>query len=171
MADAPIGISFIPSAQNQAQQGPRQAGLEGDLSQAFKILSLRLPQNIAPTAPVPQALLTGPGSAGVLGGPPSASPASPGAPASSMATYDPYAAVFTALLRSMAGGDTSAMAGMGGEGLPRPRVSLPADPNLNTGAGSDLPGAMRPPSLPDSSMAGPSAGGFDTPARQPENAY
>lgn len=128
VADAPIGISFIPSAQNQAQQGPRQAGLEGDLSQAFKILSLRLPTTVGAASPVPQALLTNPGASGL----PSAGPSAP---------YDPMAAVFTALLKSMAGGDL--MAPMGGS-VPRPKITVPGTTPQDATAGSDLPGAMTP---------------------------
>lgn len=158
MADAPIGISFIPSAQNQAQQGPRQAGLEGDLSQAFKILSLRLPTTVGAASPVPQALLTSPGAAGVTGMPSTAG--TPSGP------YDPMAAVFTALLRSMAGGGPDSMAPMGG-GIPHPKISIPGTTAQDATSGSDLPGAMTPPPMSGSNGGG--GGGFDTSSAQPEN--
>lgn len=80
-----IGITFLPSDE-QASLGPRQGNLEGDLGQAFKILSLRLPRVMGARSITPQSNLTAPGSAGVS---------------------NPYAAAFQALLRTMAGGPTS----------------------------------------------------------------
>src|SRR5438093_12332176 len=89
MAQSPIGISFIPTADNQAQ-GPlnmQQDGAAGsDLAEAFKVLSLRLPQVLGARAISSSRLLTSPGSAGM-----------PGA-------FNPHAAVFEALLNAMTGG-------------------------------------------------------------------
>lgn len=84
MADAPIGISFIPSA-DQAANGPQQGNLEGDLSQAFKILSLRLPRILGARAPASSTLLNGGGSAALPNG------------------GNPYAAVIHALLGTKTG--------------------------------------------------------------------
>lgn len=98
MADAPIGISFIPTA-DAAANGPRQAGIEGqggsDLAQAFKILSLHLPRVLGAAAIAPKRLLNSPGSAGVA----------------SAGGFNPYSAVFQSLLQQLTGG-----AGMGGPG-------------------------------------------------------
>lgn len=92
---APIGISFMPSADNQ-QNGPRQGSLEGpgntDLAQAFKILSLHLPRVLGAQAIAPKKLLESQGSAGI------ANP-SGGSPSS---------AIFEALLRAMSGGQMGA---------------------------------------------------------------
>jgi len=85
MPSAPIGITFLPSQDAQAM-GPRQGQMEGDLAQAFKILSLRLPQVLGAQALAPKRLLTSPGSAGVN------------------TSASPYAAVFEALLQSALGG-------------------------------------------------------------------
>ncbi len=84
----PIGISFMPNADNQAL-GPQQGALNGpggDLSQAFKILSLRLPRVLGAGALAPPGLLRSPGAAGAPGG------------------LNPHAAVFEALLKALVGG-------------------------------------------------------------------
>lgn len=85
----PIGISFMPSEENQAL-GPQRAGLEGqggsDLADAFKILSLRLPQVLGARSLAPQRLLTSPGSSAL---PPA---------------FDPNSEIFKTLIRTMLGG-------------------------------------------------------------------
>lgn len=154
MADAPIGISFIPSAQNAAQ-GAANLSLAGgggqnstDLAQAYKVLSLRLPTNVAPTAPVAPALLNSAGAAGV-----------PNLPSG----LSPYAALFQALLKShgfdmpaaasapdASGFDPSALPGFASVSAAAPPAS--ADPG-GMAAGSSLPGAMTPP--PDASRPSP----------------
>lgn len=68
MAMNQIGVTFMPS-QEQAAFGPRQGAAEGDLQQAWKILSLRLPRVLGARAPAPSSLLTSPGSAGMMGNP------------------------------------------------------------------------------------------------------
>jgi hypothetical protein len=86
----PIGVTFIPSANNQAE-GPRQGQLNGpggDLADAFKVLSLRLPRVLGAQALAPSRLLTSPGAAGVPGG------------------FNPASAVFQALLDAMSGGSS-----------------------------------------------------------------
>ena len=88
MANQPIGISFLPSAENQAQ-GPQRQGMEGgggDLAQAWKILSLQLPRVLGARSLAPKRLLTGAGSAGMQG--------------------NPSAEVFKALLKAMLGGQS-----------------------------------------------------------------
>ena len=85
----PIGVTFIPSADNAAQ-GPQRGSLEGpggsDLAQAFKILSLHLPRVLGAQSLAPKRLLTSPGSAALPSG------------------FNPQAAVIQALLQAMAGG-------------------------------------------------------------------
>jgi hypothetical protein len=88
MANQPIGVTFMPSEDNQAM-GPRNYAANGpaggDLADAFKILSLRLPTVLGASALSSKRLLTSPGAAGVGGG------------------FNPSAAVFDALLRAMTG--------------------------------------------------------------------
>jgi hypothetical protein len=106
MAD-PIGITFMPSQDNQ-DQGGRNMGLDGpggaDLSQAIKILSLRLPRVQGAQALAPASLLNGQG-AGNTGG------------------LNPHAAVFEALLR--------AILGAGGPG-----ITDPTGRTLDNGSGN-----------------------------------
>jgi hypothetical protein len=106
MAD-PIGITFMPSQDNQ-DQGGRNMGLDGpggaDLSQAIKILSLRLPRVQGAQAIAPASLLNGQG-AGNTGG------------------LNPHAAVFEALLR--------AILGAGGPG-----ITDPTGRTLDNGSGN-----------------------------------
>ncbi len=126
-----IGVTFIPSAQNQQTNGPGQGSREGDLSgggssdlgTAWKILGLALPKTVSAAAPAPQSLLTGAGAAGLkgLGMPgvpamPGGSPVSAGGDAGGGGgSYDPYSAVFEALLKALSGG---------GMGSPTPSVSM-----------------------------------------------
>lgn len=111
MAETPIGITFMPSA-DAAANGPRQAGVEGqggsDLAQAFKILNLHLPRLLGAASIAPKRLLTSQGSAGV---------GAPGAPAGG---FNPYSAVFESLLQSLSG---SGPAGSGGGGYGGPDVA------------------------------------------------
>ena len=107
----PLGITFLPSA-DQADQGLRQGGREGDLSQVFRLLSLNLrrPKVFGARAISPDALLNAPGAAGLTGGPGGG--------------MNPYAAVFEALLR--AGGFGGDLGGeMGGSGAPPVRAGAP----------------------------------------------
>jgi hypothetical protein len=112
MANNPIGISFLPSDENQAM-GPKRGQMEGDLGQAFKILSLRLPSVTGAHAIAPPALLNAPGAAGVGGG------------------FNPQAAIFEALLR--------AMQGQGG-GLSGPTSSTSIGLPTSPGAPKVIPG-------------------------------
>jgi hypothetical protein len=86
MAD-PVGITFMPGADAQAR-GPQNLADTGaggqDLADAFKILSLRLPQTVGPRSLASQRLLTP--RTGDTGG------------------LNPHAAVFEALLRATLGG-------------------------------------------------------------------
>lgn len=87
----PIGITFLPSAENQAD-GQRRGSLEGDLGQAFKILSLRLPRVQGAKAITPPGNMTGTGAAvSVPGG------------------FNPQAAIFEAIIRAMQGGGAPPM--------------------------------------------------------------
>lgn len=134
MADQPIGISFIPSAQNAAN-GPTALRADGglgsgstDLQAAYKILSLRLPTVVGANAPTPVSNLTSTGAAALPSG------------------LSPHAAVFQALLKALMTGDDSGVDknALAGFGAMSQSSSVGADPNA-MGAGSDLPGAMTPP--------------------------
>lgn len=82
---SPIGITFLPSEEN-AQMGPKRGNLEGDLGEAFKILSLRLPR-VQGSRTISPHVQSGPGMAqGMPGG------------------FNPQAAIFEAILKSMTGG-------------------------------------------------------------------
>lgn len=181
MAESPIGITFLPSAE-AAANGPRQAGVEGqggsDLTQAFKILSLHLPRVLGASAIAPQRLLTSPGAAGV---------APAGTPDGG---FNPYSAVFASLLQQLTGG---AMAPGGG---PASLSSLYGDTSSVTaggGGGSDpvpggggyTPSTLPPPNItPGSGVPRSGEGGqlptLDTPSpstpaarepREPRNRY
>lgn len=164
MAQTPIGITFLPSA-DAAANGPRQAGIEGqggsDLTQAFKILSLHLPRVLGAAAIAPKRLLTSPGAAGLAlaGG-------------GSGASMNPYSAVFESLLRQLTGGamspgggdvaSLSSLFGAGGgggdlggsggaseslsSGIPAPNVT-PGD--TGTRVGDVFGGGPAPMPLPD----------------------
>lgn len=127
----PIGVSFLPSADNQAM-GPQQGALEGgggDLAQAWKILSMQLPQNLGPQSIAPKRLLTAPGSAGAPGG------------------FNPHAAVFEALLKAMAGGG-------GGSYMPTPNPMMSQPSGLPSNAYGDFyRGEGRSPSVLGSTPA------------------
>lgn len=116
MAESPIGVTFMPTAEASAN-GPRQAGIEGqggsDLAQAFKILSLHLPRVLGASAIAPKRLLTSQGAAGVA------------APAG----VSPYSQVFQALLQSM---------GAGGGMAPSDPMAAYGAPGGGAGAGFDL---------------------------------
>lgn len=141
MADQPIGVSFIPSAQNQAQ-GPENLRASGgvgpggaDLAQAYKILSLRLPTVVGASAPASPSLLNSPGASG-LGSLPNG--------------MNPYAAVFQALLKAMSGSEMNGLPGMDGDPnaasgrIGAPAFRFPQDPGIQ--AGSSLAGSMTPSS-------------------------
>src|SRR5689334_14282471 len=99
MAQQPLGISFIPTEENQ-QLGPRRGQLEGsggsDLAEAFKILNLHLPRVLGARSIAPKSTLTAPGSSAVGGG------------------FDPASAVFEALIRSMTQGGASSLSSLFG---------------------------------------------------------
>lgn len=128
MPDQPIGISFMPSAQNMAN-GPQAASAQGeigsgpntDLAQAYKILSLRLPTVVGAASPVKQSLLTSPGSAGL---------SLPGG-------MDPYAALFQALLKSM-------ITGGSGPDMSGPSTGMPGMPSAPDAGPMPSPGRTVP---------------------------
>ncbi len=97
----PIGVSFLPSDENAAQ-GLQRGKVEGDLGQAFKILSLRLPRVQGAPGITPQSNLQAPGSAGMGG-------------------FNPQAAIFDAMIRAMSGGGAPMPGAMSGPVGP-PRV-------------------------------------------------
>lgn len=187
MAEQPIGITFLPSA-DAAANGPRQAGIEGqggsDLTQAFKILSLHLPRVLGAAAIAPKRLLTSPGAAGLA-------PAGGGG-------SNPYSAVFESLLRQLTGGgmsggpsslsslygnsgsvfdamsafDTpgSSPSGLGAGGVPVPRIS-PADEPTSAPpiTGSEYGG--NGPSGPSTASAPIWAGGRPDDGSRPRDRY
>ena len=112
MPQNPIGISFLPSA-DQAVQGPRQGNLEGDLGAALKILSLRLPRVLGARAISSPELLQSPGGGGAPG-------------------FNPMAAVIQALLAAGgagAGGGWGSGQGPGIGGALTPRI-IPHQPGV-----------------------------------------
>lgn len=116
----PIGITFLPSEENQSL-GPKRGGLESDLGQAFKILSLRLPRVQGARAIAPPNLLNGPGSSGM---------------------QNPQAAAFEQMIRAMLGqGGPTSSAG------PFDRAPMGAPPVPNITPGKD-PAAARAPFAP-----------------------
>jgi hypothetical protein len=129
MAD-PVGITFMPGADAQAQ-GPQNLADTGaggqDLADAFKILSLRLPQTVGPRSLASQRLLTP--RTGDTGG------------------LNPHAAVFEALLRATLGGGPAPTLPTVTRGpfqvLPSARTGNPTPPSL-----------MQPPPLPISTSTG-----------------
>lgn len=132
MADQ-MGVSFIPTAENQAQQGPQQGQMEGDLASAFKILSLRLPRVLGAQSIAPSSVMNGAGSAGALGG------------------FNPYAAVFDALLKAagLSGGSSGGSTGASGmpgsaSGMPGGAPSVPA-PRIGAGGSTPPPNIWNPP--------------------------
>jgi hypothetical protein len=134
MADQ-IGVSFIPSQDNQqAPGGPPQGQLSGDLASAYKILSLRLPSIVGSGGIAPNALLQSQGALGVPG-----AKSQPGG-------FNPYAALFEVLLKHGLGQPTgqpvsSTMPIPGGAPQRMPMTPPPA-PNYNMPA---PPQAMPPP--------------------------
>lgn len=144
MADQ-IGVSFIPSADNQqAPDGPPQGQLSGDLAAAFKILSLRLPQVMGAHALAPNALLQSPGALGVPG-----ALKAPGG-------FNPYAALFETLLKHGLGvgqptgqptSTTMPVPGMGG--APQPMGPPPVS-NYNPPAPPPMSSVPTPPAPPRS---------------------
>lgn len=111
MANNPIGVSFMPTQDNQ-NQGPKQGQMEGDLAQAFKILSLRLPRVQGAHAIAPYSLLNSPGSAGAQG------------------AFNPYSAVFDALLKSHMQPGQYGPGAQPGAGQTPPNFEV-TDPNAN----------------------------------------
>jgi hypothetical protein len=163
MAEQPIGISFMPSADAAAQnpQGGSQGQGGSDLAEAFKILNLHLPRVLGAAAIAPKRLLNASGSAGLMGMP---------------GGDNPYAQVFQALLQSIAGGMTpggtpslSSLLGTNdftvpgldsGGGVPTDMSGSPSsDPTQNDGTpppprfvpGKDFKPIVRidPPTVPD----------------------
>ncbi len=122
----PIGVSFLPTA-DAAAQGPQQAGLEGDLGQAFKILALRLPQVVGPRSISPQ--VTGAGSAGLPSG------------------TDPLAAALQALLHAMSAGTTPPMGGAPPSGTAPSAPWTPSGGPPTSPTGQPLAGGIPPPRI------------------------
>lgn len=154
MAD-PIGVSFIPSQDNQQPGGPPQGQMQGDLAQAFKILSLRLPSVVGAGGIAPNTLLQSQGALAV--------PGATGGPTG----FNPYAALFEALLKhglGQPGGQpvSSTMPIPGGGPMP-----MPAGPTSNYNP--PAPPQPMPPASPPMGVPAPRVipGGDDTRAMPP----
>lgn len=106
MAENPIGVTFIPTAEQQAL-GPKRGGIETDLGEAFKILSLRLPRVLGAKAPVRPELLNAPGAAGLAGN------------LADNTGFNPYGQVFEALVRALISGQTPTPGGYPAYGSPQ----------------------------------------------------
>lgn len=98
----PIGISFLPSQENAAQ-GMQRGAMEGDLGQALKILSLRLPRVMGARAITPTSNLGAPGQSGDSQSAVQGLTMAAGAGGES-GRYNPNAALFQALISAMMGG-------------------------------------------------------------------
>lgn len=108
MANGPIGISFLPSQDNQ-QQGMQRGQMEGDLGEAMKILSLRMPRVVGPGAISPLA-----GLSSDQAGSGSLSPFAPRTAGGESGGFNPNAALFQALVSAMLGGGGGGLSGSGG---------------------------------------------------------
>lgn len=127
MAETPIGVTFMPTQDNQTL-GPQNAQVNGpgsDLSDVFKILSLHLPSVLGPSALSSSRLLQSRGSSGLPAG------------------FNPTAAVFQALLSSMFG--SPALQPPSAAPSPGPDPFTP--PSYPTGGGTD-PGGRADPRAP-----------------------
>jgi len=118
MPGSPIGVSFLPSAENQ-ELGVQRGRTEGDLGEALKILALQLPRVQGARAIAPRRLLTGEGAQGFSGG----FPTSRGGEAGG---FNPDAAFFEAMIRALLGGEASSM---GGSRSAVPDIDFYAPPN------------------------------------------
>jgi hypothetical protein len=107
----------MPSQENQLD-GPRRGALEGDVGEAFKILSLRMPRSPSVRGIAPPSLLQSRGAAGVPGG------------------ANPQAAIFEALIRAMLGQGAAPGGPMGGPSAFAP----PPAPRVIPGGDDPLPG-------------------------------
>jgi hypothetical protein len=151
MANQPIGVTFMPSADNQ-QQGPQQGALNGpggDLSEAFRILGLRLPRVLGPGAISSPRLLNGPGASAFGGG------------------VNPSAAVFEALLKAMTGGGSPMGSSYGG--------SVPGSPSMPGVSSGPYPGSpvSRDPTrlTPGAGRPDPGGGPIDNAPAAPPSSY
>lgn len=122
-ANSPIGVSFLPSEENQAE-GQRRGALEGDLGQAFKILSLRMPKQPSIRGIAPQSLLQAPGASGMAGGP---------------GSFNPQSAIFESMIRAMLGQGPAAAPGSPASvgGAPMPRI-IPGRVGAERGPGGTI---------------------------------
>lgn len=105
MANNQIGVSFLPSQENQ-DMGMQRGQMEGDLGQALKILSLRMPRVVGAQALTPQSNMGGGLSsavprAGTVGG--------------EQGAFNPNAALFESLIKALLSGtnDAGLSGGMG----------------------------------------------------------
>lgn len=110
MSNGQIGISFLPSQEN-ADQGLQRGAMEGDLGQALKVLSLRLPRVMGARAITPTSN---------LGGSPNAALGALGTQTTGSETgaFNPNAALFQALVSAMlrGGGADPMKTGVDGTG-------------------------------------------------------
>ena len=127
MANGPIGISFLPSQENQST-GLKQGQMEGDLGEAFKILSLRLPRVVGARAPTPGGNLSGAGTSDLSG-------LSSGAEGSG---FNPNAALFEALIKAMLQGGSQTLDNGAGQMFDSGTGLTPMDGSSATGASNIL---------------------------------
>lgn len=101
MPGAPIGVTFVPSQENAAE-APRQGQLTGNIQDAYRLLTLRLPRLLGAKAITPGSNLTAPGASGL---PSSATFGGQTGPVS------PDAAILRAIFMSMLGDGGGDMGG------------------------------------------------------------
>ena len=93
--NGPIGINFLPSQENQ-DQGSQRGAMEGDLGEALKILSLRVPRVLGARSITPGSNLGQPGVNPLAG--------MTGSVGGESGVYNPNSALFQALIRALLGG-------------------------------------------------------------------
>lgn len=147
MANGPIGINFLPSQENQ-DQGMQRGAMEGDLGEALKILSLRVPRVLGARSITPGSNLGQPGVNPLAG--------MTGSVGGESGVYNPNSALFQALIRALLGGGdetgglgkTGGVTGMGG-GAVNPYIKF-VDKTGTGGSGGDGGGL---PQIPDENTA------------------
>jgi hypothetical protein len=122
MANAPIGINFLPT-QDAADMGQQRGNMEGDLGEAIKILSLRAPRVVGARSITPGSNLSGGGSGSLAG---LAGNIDTGGQSGG---FNPNAALFQALISALMGGGVDKPTGGGEVGNPIFKYIVEGGPN------------------------------------------
>ncbi len=122
MANAPIGINFMPT-QDAADMGQQRGNMEGDLGEAIKILSLRAPRVVGARSITPGSNLSGGGSGSLAG---LAGNIDTGGQSGG---FNPNAALFQALISALMGGGVDKPTGGSDVGNPIFKYIVEGGPN------------------------------------------